>query len=1248
MRIRREHEDWDSPAASDYLGRFWGTGLHRVDPAVDELISVEAERQARRIILIPSESRSPLAVRQALGSEFQNIYAEGYPSRRMMKAEEEDLLDHAQRLAYYRRYSDRRFYKGTEFADIIECLAQRRIARCFATNEVPSGQIHVNVQPLSGAAANLAVYEAFIKLGDTIMGMALPHGGHLTHGSPFNISGQRYQVASYEVSRLTGRLDYDRIRDLARQHRPRIIVAGYTSYPWAPDWAAFRSICDEVGAALMADIAHTAGLVIGGVHPSPVGTADVITFTTHKTLCGPRGAVVLTTDPQKAARVEAAIFPGEQGGPHVQKFAAIAVAFQIAASPEFRALQQRITHNARHFASALQRDGLALAYGGTDTHLLMVDLRCIKSPSGYPLMGEIAARILDLCGIVCNKNTIPGDTSAADARGIRLGTPWITQRGITEAQIDRLSGIIARVLTNIHPFAYEGISGDLPRGKVELDLLERARKEVDELAGELAGQVTTRRGYPFHFYQGATLLNDQSQSPKLRLSHSEGHQLGPPRATEPEDGGPGEQATLLLDLTDSGVLLVRDHSRAQPFLDEALTADIAGLEPGGTTRSLVLDKEGLVIDDVAVLRLLGGPQAGDQYLLITHPINHDRVKAWLRGLADGYVHFDEEDVFRKVQGPAVVEDAADRPAEEQLAVLAAWCPKSAQSISPSELLGQDALPVGRFTVALIGGTQTLVARLAETQFLLLVNPGQVEDVWRELRERGAEEADRAVWRAVRAQEGLPTYVGDRPTGLGLYRSGHGHLIHLNKPYFVGQRSLSPARTEVSRPDLAWEEPDPGGKHLRRTPLYEVHRRLGAKMVPFAGWEMPVWYSSVLDEHRAVREAVALFDVAHMGVFEVAGPYATGFLDIVTTNYIRWLEDGQSQYGYLLDPDGRVLDDARVYRLGPERYLIVVNAANEEKDWAWLRAVNEGQVMIDRERPDLHIERPAVLRNLKDPRMGPDQRIDLALQGPNSLAVLQCLADGPALGQRLALLQRSDLIEARLCGVELIIARTGYTGEEVGYELFVHPGRLAALWELLLERGRPWGIEPAGLGARDSTRTEAGLPLYGHELAGPLEITPTEAGFGPYVKFHKPFFIGRAPYLARNVESKRTLIRFRVSEKGQRRVNPGDPVVNRQGQCIGAVTSCSLDAGGFQLGLALVAPRYQREGLSIGIFPLAARRVADEMPRRELSVGDRVLLHVGATVLSRFPERESGKAKWRGWRMSEDEGGSAGHSTPAEI
>ncbi|MEA3346225.1 MAG: glycine cleavage system aminomethyltransferase GcvT [Chloroflexota bacterium] len=1186
----------------DYADQFLKAELQEVDPAVAELISIEAERQARRIILIPSESLSPLAVRQALGSVFQNLYAEGYPSRRMMTLSEEELLDYGQRLAYHRRYSDRRFYKGTEFADFIECLAQRRIAQSFATEEVPADQIHVNVQPLSGAAANLAVYETFLELDDALMGLALPHGGHLTHGSPFNISGQRYQVASYEVSSRTGRLDYDQIRDLARKHRPRIIIAGYTSYPWAPDWRAFRSICDEVGALLMADIAHTAGLVIGGAHPSPVGIADVITFTTHKTVCGPRGAVIMTTDPDKAKRIETAIFPGEQGGPHVQKFASMAVAFQIAKSPQFRSLQHRIVHNARYLADALKREGLTLAYGGTETHMLLVDLKTIDTPSGYPLRGEIAARVLDLCGIVCNKNTIPGDTSAADARGIRLGTTWITERGITEDQLDRLAAIIAQVLTHIHPLHYDGLTGRLPRGKVELDLLEEAKREVDELAGELIGQPSTRRGYPFHFYQG----DQVAAHPSLQL---------PLSSTGAEALADASTSALLLDLTDSGLLLVRNRLRAQPFLDEALTGDIMGLEPGQVTRSCLLDEGGNLIDDVIVLRLEDDAGQRERYLLVTNPPNHERVKAWLRGLADGYVLFDEEDIFRKVEGPVVVEDLAEKPAEEQMVALVVRGPMAA------ELLGGGA-SVGQFVEAQIGGADAMVVRLANDEFLCLVNPERAAEVWEELLGRGAVGTGRDAWRALRTREGLPTYEGNPPTGLQLYQAGHAHLFHLNKPYFIGQRSLNSVRPDKKRPSFTWEQPPDGhrpqGRPLKRTPLYEAHRRLGAKTTPFAGWEMPVWYTSVLEEHRAVREAAGLFDVGHMGVFEIAGPNAVSFLDTVTTNYVRWLGDGESQYSYLLDPEGRVLDDLILYRRGAERYLMVVNAANEEKDWAWLNAVNRREVLIDRERTDLYIERPALLRDLKDPSVGVDQRMDIALQGPNSLAILQSLTDNPRLKRRLGLIQRTEFIEAEICGMELIIARTGYTGERFGYEIFVHPDQAVELWELLLEQGEGWGIKPAGLGARDSTRIEAGLPLYGHELAGPLEISPTEAGFGPYVKFHKPFFIGRDPYLDRNLEPKRKLIRFRVDEKGQRKIDPGDPVVTQRGRCIGEVTSCSLDAEGFQLGLAFVEPRYQREGLTIGIFPLPSRRMPKGIPKKELSPGDHVLLHVEAKVLPRFP------------------------------
>lgn len=282
----------------------FGRELTEIDPDTDLIIGYEEERQARRFIFIPSESICPLAVRQALGSSFTDIYAEGYPPLRMTREEEEKLLDFSHQLAHYRRYGDRRFYKGADYVNFIECLAQRRCAQAFATADVPADEIQVNVQPLSGAAANMAVYEAFLKVGDTFMGMDLFQGGHLTHGSEYNISGKRYKVVSYGVNPKTERLDYDAIRELALQHRPKLIVAGFTSYPWSPDWGKFREIADACGAVLMADIAHTAGLVAAGVLPSPVGVADVVVFTTHKTLCGPRGAVILTTNEEKAKLVD--------------------------------------------------------------------------------------------------------------------------------------------------------------------------------------------------------------------------------------------------------------------------------------------------------------------------------------------------------------------------------------------------------------------------------------------------------------------------------------------------------------------------------------------------------------------------------------------------------------------------------------------------------------------------------------------------------------------------------------------------------------------------------------------------------------------------------------------------------------------------------------------------------------------------------------------------------------------------------
>lgn len=1051
---------------TDFLFR---ADLEELDPFMADLIRWEAERQARKLILIPSESSAPKAVRQALGSVFQNVYAEGYPPLRMTRDPEERLHDVAWQLAFYRRYADRRFYKGVDYVHLVECLAQRRCAELFAHDSVRPEHIFVNVQPLSGAAANLAIYQALMKPGDVLMGMDLFQGGHLTHGSEFNFSGKWYRRVSYGVDPKTGRLDYEAIRELARQHRPRVIVAGYTSYPWAPDWHAFRAIADEVGAYLMADIAHTAGMAAAGAYPNPVGIAHVTVFTTHKTLCGPRGAAILTTDEALAQAIDMAVFPGEQGGPHVNKFAAMAVAFRLARTEAFRRLQHQIVANAKALAVALQKRGLRLAYGGTNTHLLLVDLKSIPTKTGYPVWGEPAARILDLAGIVVNKNTIPGDTLTALATGIRMGTPWVTQRGLDEQDMDTLADLIARLLFAIQPFAYNGLVGTLPRGKVDMDVLEEVRAGVAALA-EKAGIdfEYTPSSYP-HF----------------------------------PTWGPEDDRPRSLRVTGW---------RARSFVQQVVTANIADLAPGQARGARMLDRHGALIADVVVRREEPDEWGRDRYL-ITPTANGNRVAAWLRALSDGYVLFDKADLYRKVEGPVTVEEVPH--------------------LSPIPTEGQE--------------------------------------------------------------------------------------IDLTKPYFIGQAHLPPPENPSPKEEWRWEERE---SPLKRTPLYETHKRMGAKMVPFAGWEMPVWYTSVSDEHRAVRETAGLFDVAHMGVFEVAGPHATAFLDAVCSNYVAWLEDGQSLYGYLLDPDANVIDDIMVYRRQADLYMMVVNAANEDKDWDWLNAVNEQRVVIDRARPWVQVEAPAILRNLKDPASGERQKRDIALQGPASLPTLLALADGEAFRTELARLRRTDLLEGSLAGIPVIVARTGYTGEEWGYEIFVHPDQAPALWDRILEAGERFGVKPAGLGARDSTRTEAGLPLYGHELAGPFNISPVEAGFAGYVKYHKPFFVGRDALLAREKSRERELIRFRVAEKGVRRPQTGDPVVNRKGQLIGHVTSCSIDIEGYLVGLAIVKKQYNVPGTPIAVFPLGGKSL------EEATAADRAVLPVEATVLPRFRERAVEAQVWR--------------------
>jgi glycine hydroxymethyltransferase len=381
------------------------------DSAVFDLIDSEVERQNTSLQLIASENFTSPAVMRATGSVLTNKYSEGYPGKR--------------------------YYGGNLIVDDIEDLARERVKALF-------GADHANVQPHSGANANLGVYLALLKAGDTVMGLSLDHGGHLTHGSPVNISGIFYNFVSYGVTPSDERIDYDEIRETALRERPKMIIAGATAYPRIIDPEPIRAIADEVGALFMFDAAHIAGLIAGGVHPNPVPYADVVTFTTHKTLRGPRGGCILAKA-EHAAAIDKAIFPGLQGGPLEHAVAGKAVAFREAADPSFKGYVQQIVRNAAALAEALANEGFRLVSGGTDNHLLLLDLRNFD----VELTGKEAQAVLDQAGITLNKNTIPDDPrSPFVTSGVRIGTPAVTTQGMTEPEMVEIASLISRALRN--------------------------------------------------------------------------------------------------------------------------------------------------------------------------------------------------------------------------------------------------------------------------------------------------------------------------------------------------------------------------------------------------------------------------------------------------------------------------------------------------------------------------------------------------------------------------------------------------------------------------------------------------------------------------------------------------------------------------------------------------------------------------------------------------------------------------------
>jgi glycine hydroxymethyltransferase len=1037
---------------ADYLFR---GNLAKLDRDVYELTQLEAERQARKLILIPSESTAPMAVREALSSAFQNIYAEGYPEEATRWMSEEEILDYPRRLGDYRRNGDPRYYKGVEYADVVEALARRRAAETFAANGFSADQIYVNVQALSGAPANNAVYQALIPLGETIMGLNLLHGGHLSHGSSVNRSGKWFKAVHYTVDE-NERLDYEKIREQTLEAKPKLIIAGYSSYSWIPDWKKFRAIADEVGAYFLADISHIGGLVAAGVVPSPVGIAHVVMSTTHKSLDGPRGAVLLTTDAAIAKKIDSAVFPGEQGGPHVNVFAALALTFKLAQTRQFKKLQEQTIKNAQAMADQFKKRGLRVPFGGTNSHLVNVDTTTVKSPEGIPLTGDQAARILDIVGIVVNRNTIPGDKNSRDPSGIRLGTPWITQRGFREKETRELTDIMADVLLACAPHAVDTVrKGRQRRAKIDFNVLNDARLRVRKLAEKAGIDFKYKKsGYP-HFYY----IDDKFKA----------------------------KDNAIFELTGA---------RTRQVLDYAASSDLSGLTKGQSQATTIATPRGVVKGTII--------NVDEQTYQLSVPVGKaSLVATWLRDLSDGYTSFklDGEKDFseKRLPGPFAVEQV--KKAKR------AWS-KTAKAVS--------------------------------------------ED----------------------------------------------------KPYFIG---ISSEVQKEPLPPFHWDERE---EPVRFTALHDTHKSMGAKMVPFAGWDMPVWYTSVVEEHLATRQAAGLFDVSHMGVYEVRGPDAASFLDTICANDCGGLEPGESLYSQFLTPDADVIDDTLVYRRAPDKFLVVVNASNDDKDRTWFESVRDGEVCIDNARPWARTYGyRAALRDLRDPRSGDDMRVDIALQGPKSRDVLLAMGVDTETRIQLMKLKRTELCDAKIGGFDLIVSRTGYTGEKMAFELFVHPEGAVDFWNAVLKAGEPFGVKPVGLGARDSLRTEAGLPLYGHEMGlgsgkfGHRDLGVAEGGFGSYVKPYKPWFIGRDAYVAREQDRKGVVVRFRFDEQRVRMAHNGDPVVNGDGQRIGWVTSCAIDGERFLTGQAYLENGYSKEGTPIGIHqggvmdrPATAAKVVSRFPK----------------------------------------------------
>ncbi|UCD92349.1 MAG: hypothetical protein JSV43_09080 [Methanobacteriota archaeon] len=930
--------------------------------------------------------------------------------------------------------------------------------------------------------------------------------------------------------------------------------------------------------------------------------------------------MIIKTDIEKEKKIDIGVFPGEQSGAHQNNIAAKAVAFKIAQTDEFKELQRRIVENAKHLAACFKKLGLKVAYDGTNSHMVLIDLKAIKSKTGYTLTGEVATRIFEMCGIVCNKNTIPGDDNAIHPTAIRFGTPWMTQRGFRKKHMEKVAELVHKVLTNIQPFEWIGRIKNIGRGKIDLATMEEVKAEVEELERESTREMDIEwDGYPHYFRaedeQGLkTPLSDVHEELKGRLVEKDGWMLPSVYTNAKDELDALETKAGLFDIGDVGIIEVTGR-RAEEFLDEAGTASTLGMKLGESRRTLFLDKNASLLSESLVIRLKGRKKDWSRFIVLTHAANTDRMKLWFRSLSDAYVIFDKQDVYRKIQGPVVVRDLKKvaKHRERRTAIVLRG-PRAQKILKIADSKLKDVVEChvreGRFF-----GCRCEVAHSGfgrkDVSYTILVRPDDAEKVWNRLLSTGQKHGLLPVGYNARAQlrkkYGLVPLSGRKLRGnalIDLYKP----LIGFNKHYFIGQRALLKfaPRSRKKKYKYVPEERDP-----RKSCLYDEHVRLAGKsaIVPFAGWLMPVSYGSIAEEHQAVRETAGFFDVSHMGTIEISGKYATQFLDFVSTNYVHLLFPGQCQYGYILYPDGTVVDDVFTYCRAKDKYLMVANAVNAEKVLAWLNAVNSMKFVVDNENPNVETREPVTIRDLKDSSSGKRQRVDLALQGPKSLDVLLSIVKDEDDKRKIAQLGKLEFIETNVAGIDMMVSRSGYTGEDIGFEFYLHPKDAPKFWRLILSKGKKYGVKPTALGARDSTRAEAGFPLWGNELAGEHNIFPSETGYGFFVRLHKPFFIGRQRAVAKARDWERQIVRFQLDSKGGRVVKAGTPVLNTEGRAIGNVTT-NLVIMGYQTGLAFVERDYSEEGTKIGLFPPPRPGKKIDVPVSEVRAGN-------ATVLSRF-------------------------------